>query len=309
MSPVFATELRAPSRRLRARGVVASALAFLSALLLTGLLSTSFAGTAGAVEELDRLEAKPERLDGVELQEQLGSRVDLEQVVLDSQGKRARLGEFLDGRHPTILTFNYANCPMLCGLQLPRFVAGLRELTRTVGDEFEVLTLSIDPKETSGQAAASKAHYLGIYARPEANNGWHFLTANEAQARAIASSVGISYTFNQERQEWLHPAVVVVLTPDGRISRYLYGIQYDPETLNLALVEASEGKIGTVVDRLVLYCFHYDEREGRYAPVAMNIMRVGAGLVAVVLALFLSVSWIVEARRRRAATLAQSTAS
>jgi protein SCO1 len=265
--------------------------------------------SAMALEELDRLEAMPTRLDGVDLQEQLGARVPLEASVVDSQGRTMQFAEFFDGRHPVVLTLNYANCPMLCGLQLPRFVAGLKEMKRTVGEDFRVVTLSIDPKETPSQASKSKSHYLTDYGRPQADLGWHFLTGGEPAVRAIAGSVGISYGFNEERQEWLHPAAIVVLTPDGRVSRYLYGIQYDPETLNLALVEASEGKIGSVVDRLVLYCFHFDESEGRYAPVAMNIMRVGAGLVAVVLAMFLLTSWLVEARRRRAASLAQSTAS
>lgn len=289
----------------------ASALEPAAAALEPGLVtaSPSAAAGTGVVEELDRMEAKPARLDGVDLQEQLGGRIELNAPLLDSDGKSASLAGFFDGRRPVILTLNYSNCPMLCGLQLPRFLQTLQQMTRNVGEDFRVLTVSIDPRETAAEASGTKARYVADYARPQAEQGWHFFTGSEPAVRAIAQSVGISYAFNEARQEWLHPAAIVVLTPDGRVSRYLYGIQYAPDTLNLALVEASEGKIGSIVDRLVLYCFHYDETEGRYAPVAMNIMRVGAGLAAVVLAIFLTTSWLVEARRRRAATLAQSTAS
>ncbi|HEX2734674.1 MAG TPA: SCO family protein [Polyangiaceae bacterium] len=263
---------------------------------------------AAAVEP-DRVDAKPERLAGVDLKEQLGANVALEGQLIDSDGRQVRVADLFDGRHPVVLTLNYSNCPMLCGLQLPRFVEGLKQMTRSVGDEFSVLTISIDPSETPALASKTKSRYLADYGRPQATSHWHFLTGTQTAVTAIAQSVGISYGYNEARKEWLHPAAIVVLTPDGRVSRYLYGIQFDPETLNLALVEASEGKIGTVVDRLILYCFHYDESEGRYAPVAMNIMRVAAGLVAVVLAAFLATSWLVEARRRRVASPAQSPAS
>src|SRR5690606_33796480 len=128
---------------------------------------------------------------------------------------------------------------------------------------------------------------------------WHFLVGPEPATRAVANAVGIDYAYNEARKEGIHPAAVVLITPDGRISRYLSGIEYHPETLNLAIVEASEGKIGTIVDRLVLYCFHYDDTEGRNAPVAMNFMRVGAGLAALLLGAFLSAYWLSEYRRRK----------
>lgn len=278
-------------------------------------------GPAGAVAapevgvtEPDRLEAKPKRLKGVDLQEQLGVQVPLntafiEAVDASGNGEAVLLSHYFDGKQPVVLTFNYANCPMLCGLQLARFVQALKELPRTPGQDFKVVTISIDPAETALDAGKSKGRYLSDLARPGAEKGWHFLVGGAAGARTVAHSVGFSYEYNEARKEWLHPAAVMVLTPDGRVSRYLYGIEYQPETLNLAIVEASEGKIGSLMDRLVLYCFHYDESEGRYAPVAMNIMRVGAGFVAVVLAVFLGTFWLTESRRRRKAALAPSTVS
>lgn len=246
----------------------------------------------------DRLADKPNRIDGLEIREQLGKGVPLDTPFTDSTGARVTLRDYFDGKHPVVLTLNYADCPMLCGLQLPRFVGALRQLSRTVGEDFKVLTLSIDPAETPAVAETSRQRYLRDYGRPNASD-WHFLTGPEPATRAVANAVGIDYAYNEARKEWIHPAAVVLLMPDGRISRYLYGIEYHPETLNLAIVEASEGKIGSIVDRLVLYCFHYDETEGRYAPVAMNIMRVGAGLTALVLGAFLAVYWLAEYRRRK----------
>lgn len=251
--------------------------------------------------EKDRMEALPGRLAGVEVKEQLGANLRLDAELTDSSGKAVRLAQYFNGERPVVLTFNYSNCPMLCSLQLTRFVQALTQLKRTAGTDFDIVTISIDPAETPQRAAETKARYLRDYGRPEAASGWHFLLGAEQIVRHIADSVGFSYTYNEERKEWLHAAVLMVLTPDGRVARYIYGVDYHPETLNLSLVESSEGKIGSTMDRLVLYCFHYDETEGRYAPVAMNIMRVGAGLVAVALGAFLTAYWVAEARKKRQA--------
>ncbi len=255
--------------------------------------------SAKAPREGDRLEALPARLKGVDISEQLGASLPLDTELRDSEGRTARLSQFFDGRRPVILTFNYSDCPMLCSLQLSRFVQSLTQMKRTVGADFQVVTVSIDPAETPERARETKARYLRDYGRPEAASGWHFLLGTEGQVRSVADAVGFSYSYNEERQEWLHAAALMVLTPDGRVARYIYGVDYHPETLNLSIVEGSEGKIGSTMDRLVLYCFHYDESEGRYAPVAMNIMRVGAGLVAVLLGAFLSVYWVAESRKRK----------
>lgn len=287
---------------------------------LTALLGTaaftalvSFGGVASAAEggasvgsgqaevEADRLEPLPARLKGVDVTEHLGASLPKEATLLDSDGRTVRLGDLFDGKRPVVLTFNYSNCPMLCSLQLSRFVQALSQVKRTAGSDFQIATISIDPVETAERAAETKARYLRDYGRPEAASGWHFLRGSERTVRSIADAVGFSYTYNEDRKEWLHAAALMVLTPDGRVARYIYGVDYHPETLNLSIVEGSEGKIGSTMDRLVLYCFHYDESEGRYAPIAMNIMRVGAGLVAVLLGAFLSVYWLAESRKRHAA--------
>lgn len=250
--------------------------------------------------EGDRLEALPSRLKGVDVTERLGETLPLATELRDSEGRTVRLGDFFDGQRPVILTFNYSDCPMLCSLQLSRFVQALAQMKRTAGSDFQIVTVSIDPAETVERARETKARYLRDYGRPEAASGWNFLLGSEQAVRGVADAVGFSYSYNEERKEWLHAAALMVLTPDGRVARYIYGVDYHPETLNLSVVEGSEGKIGSTMDRLVLYCFHYDESEGRYAPVAMNIMRVGAGLVAVLLGAFLSVYWVAESRKRHA---------
>jgi protein SCO1 len=255
---------------------------------------------ARPAKEADRMEALPSRLKGVDVTEHLGASLPKDLMLKNSDGQDVRFGDLFDGKRPVVLTFNYSNCPMLCSLQLSRFVQTLGQLKRTAGNDFQIATVSIDPAETVERARETKTRYLRDYGRPEASGGWHFLLGSEQAVRGLADAVGFSYAYNEERQEWLHAAALMVLTPDGRVARYIYGVDYHPETLNLSLVEGSEGKIGSTLDRLVLYCFHYDESEGRYAPVAMNIMRVGAGLVAVLLGAFLTVYWLAESRKRHA---------
>jgi protein SCO1/2 len=210
-----------------------------------------------------------------------------------------------------IFTLNYSNCPMLCSLQLNSLATALGTLDRTLGDDFEVVTVSLDPAETSERARETEARYRDEVASVHAEkngaaagspgpnpSGWHFLTGSKANIDALAETLGIGYGYNEARKEYVHPAVLVLTTPSGRISRYLYGIEYAQKTLSLSLVEAAEGKIGTSVDRLILYCFHYDDSEGKYAPVAMNIMRVGGSLTALALGSFLGAYWFRQARRR-----------
>jgi protein SCO1/2 len=200
---------------------------------------------------------------------------------------------------PIILTLNYSDCPMLCSMQLNGVVQAMKQVDWTAGKEFRVVTVSLDPTETPDRARKTKARYLTQYGRPEATGGWHFLTGSEANIRAVADAIGFRYGYNEKREEWVHPAAISIMTPDAVIARYLYGIEYHPKTLRLSLVEASEGKIGTTVDRLILYCFHYDETEGRYAPVAFNIMRVGGALAVVLLGGFLGALWLNERRRKK----------
>lgn len=257
----------------------------------------------------DRTEPLPKRLENVDVVEKPGAKLPLDAEFFDSTGESVRLGDFFDGHRPVIITFNYSDCPMLCSLQLNAFVNGLKRIKRTAGGDFRIVTLSIDPKEKPEKAAETKLRYLGDYGRPEAASGWHFLTAPEANTRAVADTAGFGYAYNEVRKEWIHAAALIVATPDGRVARYLYGVEYHPQTLELSLVEASDGKIASTVEQVLLYCFHYDESEGRYAPVAMNIMRVSASLVAIILGVVLAAFWRAERRKKKASARPGDTLS
>jgi protein SCO1/2 len=268
--------------------------------LLAALLLVTPAARADLVPQSEQVESKdplPRRLAGVDVKEHLSSPVPMDLGFADESGKPVTLKDYFDGSVPVILTMNYSNCPMLCSLQLTALVEGLKKVDWTAGKEFRMVTVSYDPTETPALAQRTKARYLAQYGRPGAESGWHFLHGSENNVKALAKALGISYSYNEARKEYAHPATVIFATPSGKIDRYLYGLDYPDKTLRLSLVESSEGKIGTTVDQLILFCFHYDANEGRYAPVARNIMRAGAGVTVFLLAGFLTVLWKREKKR------------
>jgi protein SCO1/2 len=256
----------------------------LRAALVAALLSAATAVQAAPVSPPDRDLPLPKQLDGVDVKEQLGKFPPLNLAFTDERGTQVMLRDYFDGTVPVIVTFNYSNCPMLCSLQLNAVVEGLKKLEFTAGKEFRIVTISIDPAETAETAHRTKARYLAQYGRPEAAKGWHFLHGSENNVRAIANAIGFSYNYVESRGEYAHPASIALLSPSGMIARYLYGLEYPEQTLRLSLVEASQGKIGTSVDRLLLFCFHYDSSEGRYAPAARNVMKLGGGVSMLALA-------------------------
>jgi protein SCO1/2 len=248
----------------------------------------------------------PEALEDVGVVEHPDAKLPLDATFRDEAGNTVTLGSFFDGDRPVILTLNYYRCPMLCGLMLNGVVDGFEAMDWTPGDEFEVVTISIDPLETPQLASEKKQNYLKRLGKPEAAEGWHFLTGYEAQIDRVAEAVGFSYAYDPETKEYAHAAVIFVATPDGRVARYLYGIEYPAKTLKLALLEAGEGTIGSTLDQLILYCYHYDPSSRRYAPVAMNIMRVGGGATALILGITLAFFWFTERRRKRSMTKEES---
>lgn len=268
--------------------------------LKIAVLAAALVAAAGVASAQLANQAVP-ALDKVGVEEHLDARLPLELEFVDEAGRTVRLADYFDGARPVILTLNYYRCPMLCGLQLNGVVAGLEEMDWTPGVEFEMVTVSIDPLETPELAQAKKENYLKRYQRPAAARGWHFLTGRQDNIERLAETVGFGYTYDVASGQYAHAAAIFVITPDGRIARYLYGIEYPPKSLKLALMEASEGKIGSAFDQLIMYCFHYDPASRRYAPVAMNIMRVGGGATALLLGLTLGTWWLRESRRRRRA--------
>jgi len=273
-----------------------------AALLVGALLCCARSTLAQAPAEAasaPRAEQLPKRLEGVDVDEKLGAPLPLTLSFKDSLGHDVMLADYFDGKLPVILTLNYSDCPMLCSLILNGLVTALKRVDLVLGKDYRVVTVSLNPNESPARAHATQNRYLTQYGKPESRDGWAFLTGSENNITAVAGAVGFQYAYNEERNEYVHPSAFAIAMPDGHIARYIYGIEYLPDTLRLSLVEASEGKVGTTIDRILLYCFHYDETEGRYAPVAMNIMRLAGGLGAVLLGGFLLLLWRAELRKKK----------
>jgi protein SCO1/2 len=290
---------------IRGREGVAWRVRLLSTALFWGTLlslSLAWAVPVSRDEVKSRTERLPERLKGIDVQEHLEQVVPGHLTFTDDQGRTVLYDEVVRGGLPTILTMNYSDCPMLCSLMLNALMQSMKQLDLTLGRDYRIVTVSLNPGESHQKASDTKAKYLAQYARPDApREGWTFLTGSAANIQAVANTLGITYNYNEKRDEYVHPAVLVVATPGGVLSRYLYGLEYHPKTLRLSLIEASQGKIGSSIDRLILYCFHYDASEGRYAPVAMNIMRVSGSAGALALGGLLAGLWRSEHRRKRQA--------
>ena len=225
-------------------------------------------------------------------------------ALRDEDGRAVRLQDYY-GRKPLVVALVYYDCPMLCTMTLNGLVSAMNAIAFDAGKEYEVVTVSFEPRETPQLAAAKKQTYLKRYVRPNAGAGWHFLTGEPADITRLTQAIGFRYAWDAERRQYAHPAGLVVLTPDGRIARYLFGIEYAPKDLRFALVEASEGRVGGLVDQAVLYCYQYDPMTGRYGTAIMRILRAAALLTLGALGTFIFVMW----RRERAAHRATAPGS
>jgi protein SCO1/2 len=251
---------------------------------------------APAIPENARAEPLPPELQGIGIDEHLNAQLPLKLEFTDHNGDPVTLGKYFDGRRPVILTLNYYRCPMLCGLQLNAMLDALQQLDWIAGENFQIVTVSFDPLETHQLAAVKRQNYLTQYGRPAAAEGWHFLTGRKASIDKLLDVTGFRIRWNEKQREWMHVAALIICTPDGRISRYLVDLVYPPRTLRLSLVEASEGKIGTTLDHILLYCYHYDGTG--YSLAAMNLVRAGGLLTLLVVGSFLAVLWRRERRRK-----------
>lgn len=241
-------------------------------------------------------DARPPILREVGIQQRLGRPLPLDAIFQDESGRAVRLGHYF-GKRPVVLVLAYYNCPMLCTEVLNGLLSCLRVLSFDIGKEFEVVTVSFDPREKPADAAAKKKPYLEAYKRPGAAAGWHFLTGGAGSIERLTAAVGFRYKFDERLGQFAHAAGLYVATPEGKLSRYFYGIEYAPRDLRLGLIEASEKRIGTAVDQILLYCYHYDPKVGRYGAVVMNMVRLGGVTAVVILSAFLIVMWRRDHRR------------
>jgi protein SCO1/2 len=230
----------------------------------------------------------PKILQGVGFDQRLDEQIPLDLNFIDDAGNSVRLGDYF-GDKPVILALVYYQCPRLCTLVLNGLVQGMLEMPFTAGKEFEVVTVSFDPRETWELAASKKEAYLHRYGRPDASSGWHFLTGDEEQIRRLTDAVGFRYRFDAAQKQFVHASGIMALTPQGRLSRYFYDVRYSGRDLRLGLIEASHNKIGSPVDQILLYCFHYDPTLGKYSASVMTFVRVGGVLTMLSIAGFV---WI-----------------
>lgn len=238
----------------------------------------------------------PEALEDVGIDQRLDEQVPLGLEFRDEDGRTVPLRQYF-GRKPVVLSLVYYECPMLCTMALNGLLRSLRAVNLNVGEDFDVVTVSFDPNETPELAAAKKNGYVERYARSGGENGWHFLTGEEASIRQLTESVGFRYKYDPNTNQFAHASGIMILTPQGRIARYLYGIEYSARDLRLALVEASAGKIGSPVDQVLLYCFHYDPATGKYSLLIMNVVRTLGIATIVVLGGFMIVMFRRDRRK------------
>jgi protein SCO1/2 len=248
----------------------------------------------------------PKALEGVGIDQRLNEPAPLDLEFLDERGARVQLGDYF-GSKPVILALVYYECPMLCTLELNGLLRALRVLALDLNQDFEIVTVSFDPGETPELAAKKKKEYTAQYGRAGAGEGWHFLTGSQASIEALTRAVGFRYKYNPATDLFNHASAIVVLTPEGRLSKYFYGIEYSARDLRLGLVEASAGRIGSPVDEVLLYCFHYDPETGKYGVAIMNVLRLAG--VATVIALGGFVALMLRRDRRRKACGGQSPAA
>lgn len=228
---------------------------------------------------------RPTILRDIGFDQKLGDRIPLDTAFRDETGKPVRLADYFGGK-PVVMNLVYFDCPMLCIVTLSGMASALKELSWDAGNEFEVVTISFDPKEGPEQAAAKKKQFMERYKRPAAEKGWHFLTGDLSAIHRLTKAVGFRYVWDQASQQFAHPAGTIVLTPDGRIARYLFGVEYAPRDLRLALVEAGGGTIGTPIDAVFLACYRYDPTTGRYSAAIMRILRFFGVLTVLAIAAF-----------------------
>jgi protein SCO1 len=230
-------------------------------------------------DPMQSIGVRPDLLKDVGIDQKLNQQVPLDLTFRDETGKTVQLSQYF-GQKPVLLSLVYFNCPMLCTQVLNGMEASMKGLPMDAGNEFNAISVSIDPSDKPVLAAVKQQMYVGMYGRPNGAQGWHFLTGDEEQIKKLADAVGFRYAYDPDSKQFAHASAIMVLTPDGKLSKYFYGIQYSPRDLRLGLVEASARKIGTPVDSMLLFCYHYDPHTGKYGLLISRLIQIG-GLLTV----------------------------
>jgi protein SCO1/2 len=274
-------------------------LAFLAAALPDRALAIGGTGGSGSVDQgANRSETLPAVLVDVGITEKLGAMLPMDAELVNEKGEKVKLGSYFKGK-PVLLSFAYYRCPMLCNMVLKGMIGGLRKLPWEPGKEFEIVTIGIDPRENHELAQAKKETHIEELGRPGAAAGWHFLTGEEDEVKKVADAVGFTYQYNVANDDYAHAAGIFTVSPQGKVSRYLYGIEYRTKEIRLALLDASEGKSLSFGDKVVMFCYVYDADAKGYVLFARNFMRGGGYLVAALLFLFLAYFWRKEFKKSR----------
>ncbi len=268
------------------------------------LFSLGLALTAGVVRAQPAV--MPAELEAVDVDERLDKQLPMDAVFRDHTGKRVRLGDFYDGKRPVALTLAYHGCKVVCSMVLGAKVEALKNQPWTLGQEFRAVTISIDPRDTPETAAKKRKQMLALYGKSA--EGWDFLVGDEANIQRVADAAGFKYRYDERTDQYGHAAVLMLTKPNGEMARYLYGLEFPPQDVRLGLLEASEGRSISTLERAILYCYMYDPIGAKYVLVARNVMRLGGVVTVFVLGFFLLFMWRREARQKRRNLLAGEAA-
>lgn len=270
-----------------------------AAAVLLGLSTQSVNAQAYTPQESTTpADTTPGQLQGVDMDYHLGAKLSPELVFTDSHGKRVKLGDYLDGERPVVLQLGYYECPMLCGLVFQGLHKVIGETSLVLGDDYRVITVSIDPAEKPSLAKMKQQTLTKDMKIADGTEGWHFMVGESHMIQKLADEVGFGFRWVREQQQFAHPAVIMIIAPDGTITRYLSGINYKEQTFRMSLVEASQGQVGTLTDQFLLTCLHYDPALGTYSMTAMGIMRIGGALTVIVLVMVIGAFLWRDYRRR-----------
>jgi protein SCO1/2 len=269
-------------------------------VIVMALAWTSLASAQGmGAAPRGTMQPPPDILKRVGIEQHLNTQLPLDLKFRDEIGREVKLGDYF-GKRPVVLSMVYYECPMLCGEVLNGEASVFSALKFDIGNEFDVVTVSFDPRETPDLARSKKRTFVNRYGRPGAEQGWHFLTGPQESVSALTKAVGFNYAWDRDTQQFAHAAAIMVITPEGKIAQYFYGVEYSPKDVRFGLVQASQHKIGNVVDQILLYCYHYDPRTGKYGAIVSRVTQIGGLVTVVILGGFLIIMFRLEPQRNRA---------